>query len=315
MRKICRWRASQTKSFGINSFYPLIAIIIQDILYRVLQILFDRAGGTMRITKRDVYYMDTQLFNNQHVVDTVIDNLASIWQVKRDSLGVISSAKGQALGHLRVQFEDKIIDFCTNTTILQGPFEDWKILEAPKVVLIVEKEAVFQTIIQLYPTLIRRLPPILIVTGRGYPCMSTMQFVNWIAHMSPFTKMLALVDYDAYGLDIAFRYRLGSKLPADQSTTCCPRLELLGIQRTHLEFYSSGSQLSYDTSRHPISGRAEKKLSILSAKAKAIGWDQMVRVIKEMEDGNFTTEIESLYRHDTTVLIEYLVQEIQTFLL
>ena len=274
-------------------------------ILRVLELVMTKGEGTM--TKRDVYYMDTQLFGNQLSVDSTLNILATSFRVPRDELGIVSAPKGLAFGDLVIDEEGGgILDF-GHRPVFAKTSGVITMLQTPKIVLIVEKEAVFNTLCQLYPTLRQHLPSLLLVTGRGYPCMSSLRFVNLLSRNTN-ARILVLVDYDPYGLNIALQYHCGFKLTADRDSTCCSNLEFLGVTLKDLDYFSD--QSIPDKSRSMLNTRGGKILKMVMAKAKHTGWNSIVQAAEDMEAAGFCTEIESIYQHDSTRLLSYIISKI-----
>lgn len=81
----------------------------------------------------------------------------------------------------------------------------------PHAIVIIEKEAVFRCFcnhIKLNPSL---YPPLLVVTGKGFPDNLTKQFVTSIHHQHPSVPLLGFVDSDVYGLNILRSYQFYSQ--------------------------------------------------------------------------------------------------------
>ena len=59
-----------------------------------------------------------------------------------------------------------------------------------------------------YEKLKTRLGPFLLISGKGFPCMRTKQFLNLIESECSETPIpiLVLTDNDPYGIDIAINY-------------------------------------------------------------------------------------------------------------
>lgn len=77
----------------------------------------------------------------------------------------------------------------------------------PHAIVIIEKEAVFRCFcdhIKLNPSL---YPPLLVVTGKGFPDNLTKQFVTSVHHQHPSVPLLGFVDSDVYGLNILRSYQ------------------------------------------------------------------------------------------------------------
>ena len=94
----------------------------------------------------------------------------------------------------------------------------WMILVQAKLVLVVEKDTVFQHL--LHSGLLSILPLIL-VTGRGYPDVLTRRFLQKLQRMAPELPQLYLGDYDPDGVAIYMLY-LNScqQLQLDQNLFC-----------------------------------------------------------------------------------------------
>lgn len=108
---------------------------------------------------RDIYYSDVALFETQAKTDKVIENLACMLNVPRNSLNVVASHKGLVFGNVTFQEKDVFYD-CS--TFLEGktipPFPDLitgkvtletqrltflDIKTDARFLLIIEKEATF----------------------------------------------------------------------------------------------------------------------------------------------------------------------------
>lgn len=105
-------------------------------------------------------------------------------------------------------------------------------------VLVVEKEAVFNSLCQFHlvdhPALIGQG---LLITGKGYPDIATRHLVNYLADALPQSvPILALVDGDPYGLDILSVYKYGSKnLQHESANLSANRLKGMGLWMSDLK--------------------------------------------------------------------------------
>ncbi len=190
-------------------------------------------------------------------------------------------------------------------------------IESPvDLVLVIEKEAVFNHLRVRFGALSAALGRdlrILLLTGRGNPCMATRSFVSWLAAKLPQSvPFLALVDYNPYGYNIALQYRIGSRLPMDREGTRCERLELLGVLRSHLD--ASQRQGRPDNGRSELSKKGQRMLCRLRERACALGWARMAEAAGEMLAGSFCGEIESIYQHDDALLVPFVASQVQSHL-
>ncbi|EJD03135.1 topoisomerase acting in meiosis [Fomitiporia mediterranea MF3/22] len=222
------------------------------------------------MTKRDLFYRDVPLFNTQATVDALVDDLAATFSKKRSELNIRASSKGLFCGSaLTIHLHDgstitghnseaalipeaqDIAEFCMNEDIT------W--------ILVVEKDAVFQTLSRAGLTNHPSLPgPGILITGKGYPDLATRQLVKTLSdNMPEETRILALVDADAYGLDIVSVYKYGSmSMQHENESLAAERVEWIGV--------SAGEALSLGVDRDaflPITVHDQRKaISLLQSR-------------------------------------------------
>ncbi|KAG1742915.1 Spo11/DNA topoisomerase VI subunit A [Suillus lakei] len=189
------------------------------------------------LTKRDMYYKDVPLFKAQGTVDRLVDDLAMTLGLERADLKIRAASKGLICGTgLTIYFlEGEVISIndLEGTLIPTGEtIERFELKGDISWVLVVEKEAVFQTLCRFQFASHRSLPgPGLIITGKGYPDVATRQFVKTLSDNLPaHIPIVALVDGDAYGLDILSVYKYGShNLRHENKKLAAKRIKWLGI--------------------------------------------------------------------------------------
>ncbi|ODQ80042.1 hypothetical protein BABINDRAFT_36279, partial [Babjeviella inositovora NRRL Y-12698] len=174
----------------------------------VIRILVETLSQARAITRRDVYYRDVRLFSRQTAVDGVIDDLSYSLGLPCYELGVIASQKGLIFGDLRMEF--------ANPGLIPVIPEKAKIfldddINAPhrlEYILVVEKEAVFKTLVDLETG--RDGEGVshnrIIVTGKGFPDQLTKRCIRNLATSFPQVPIFAFVDSDVYGLMILRHY-------------------------------------------------------------------------------------------------------------
>ncbi|KAF5348657.1 hypothetical protein D9758_006787 [Tetrapyrgos nigripes] len=188
--------------------------------------------------RRDIYYKDVQLFKTQKVVDTLVDDIAATLQVDRSNLNVRATSKGTFCGsgltiHLLTGEMIRGNDAEATLIPVGEDIESFDFDNEVKWVLIVEKDAVFQTLCHLKLTNHPRLSSRgLMITGKGYPDIATRHLVK------TFVPILALVDSDPYGIDILSVYRFGSRaLHHERERLAAERVEWLGVWPSELTRY------------------------------------------------------------------------------
>ncbi|GAA5925296.1 DNA topoisomerase (ATP-hydrolyzing) [Sporobolomyces koalae] len=181
---------------------------------RVVELVLDGLIENVVSTKRDLYYRDVALFKNQQTVDTILEDLSATLQVRRSDLNVIATSKGLFSGALQLVMEDG--------TEKSGSLEGTLVPPGPTIarfqaggaawVLVVEKDAVFQTLSSVdWSSVDARIGHGILVTGKGYPDVATRELVKRLSDGLPSsTPIMFLVDSDPYGMDILATYVLGS---------------------------------------------------------------------------------------------------------
>ncbi|KAF9482249.1 DNA topoisomerase IV, alpha subunit, partial [Pholiota conissans] len=215
----------------------------------------------------DIYYRDVSLFGKQRVVDSLVDDLAATFELDRSDLNIRSSSKGVVCGSgLTITLLSGEMIQCKDaegTLIPAGEdVESFSIDDDVAWVLVIEKEAVFQTLCRLQMCKNRSLPGSgIIITGKGYPDVATRHLVKSLADALPRRiPIMGLVDSDPYGLDILSVYKYGSqKLQHENDKLAAGRIRWLGIWASELESLNIGKDFLL-----PITTHDEKKaLSIL----------------------------------------------------
>ncbi|ETW81048.1 hypothetical protein HETIRDRAFT_319856, partial [Heterobasidion irregulare TC 32-1] len=248
-------------------------------LFRIVDLAHQAVVDGIPTTKRDMYYKDVPLFKSQSVVDRFIDDIAATIGVGRADLNVRASSKGLVCGSgLCIQLVgDEILRATDSEGTLIPTAEDivrFELEQDVSWVLIVEKEAVFQTLCRLRFTKHQSLPgPGLIITGKGYPDLATRQLVKTLSdNLPPSIPILALVDGDAYGLDIVSTYKFGSHaMQHEREGLAASRVVCIGIWASELSkrepslFLGAPNSLNYirlgidKDMLIPISNHDEKK--------------------------------------------------------
>ncbi|KAH9083770.1 DNA topoisomerase IV alpha subunit [Lactarius deliciosus] len=211
--------------------------------FRTADLAHEAIMDGLPVTKRSLFYRDVQLFKKQSVVDKVVDDLAATIDTTRAQLNIRASPKGLICGgglSIRTVGGD-VIHVTESEGTLIPVLEDIASFDfSNKIdwVLVVEKEAVFQTLRQLcfvrHPFSHRGTG--VMITGKGYPDLATRQMVKTLSDNLPSTvPFVTLVDGDAYGLDIASVYKFGSvTLRHESYRLAVPRIECIGLWASEL---------------------------------------------------------------------------------
>lgn len=207
-------------SFPRNTWRFACVLKILDLLHESL------VSGRRPITKRDLFYKHPTLFRTQRVVDGLIDDIAATFNVPRDALGVVASAKGMVYGDVVIGGRCFLAD--GGGVLVPGEVGDVVVGEEVEWVLVVEKEAVFRSLA------CGGGRKGVVVTGKGYPDVATREVVRLLAEAGKGRRSLevfALVDMDPHGVEILATYRFGSVAMAwENHRLAVERAEWLGVK-------------------------------------------------------------------------------------
>lgn len=246
--------------FPQNVKHPSSRAIAQ--VLRALDLIHEALVTGVPTTKRDMYYKDVPLFGSQAVIDRLVDDIAATLGVRRADLNVRAASKGVVSGRgLSIHFrggECITVSRAENTLIPPSEeIERFDVEDNLSWILVVEKEAVFQTLCRLDIADHPELPgPGLLITGKGYPDVATRQLVSTLSENLPSSiPIIALVDCDPYGIDILSMYKFGStSMMHEQEFLAAPRVTWGGVRSTDI----AALGLSKDT-LIPITEHDQKK--------------------------------------------------------
>ncbi|KAH3679604.1 hypothetical protein WICMUC_000836 [Wickerhamomyces mucosus] len=189
-------------------------------LIKIIEILISNLEKNHIATRRDIYYQDVELFGNQSIVDMLIETLCKSLGFSSHEIGAIPSQKGLFYGNIELISWDNSNSILVtkfhkikNSPILiprlQG-INEIKIIDDINFILVVEKEAVFNSLINSKE--FGQDSNSIIVTGKGYPDRLTKEFLSIISQTNPNIPIFAIVDFDPYGINIFKQYKTGGKL-------------------------------------------------------------------------------------------------------
>ncbi|KAL0719555.1 hypothetical protein Bca4012_068879 [Brassica carinata] len=226
-----------------------------DMLLRVLLIVQQLLQENRHGSKRDIYYMHPSAFKAQSVVDRAIADICILFGCSRYNLNVVSVGNGLVMGWLKFKEAGRKFD-CLNS--LSTAF--------PVPVLVEEVEEVLRTDNLMSSSCLQMLLVWLItywwwkkkqrlandmfcktnrcivVTGRGYPDVSTRRFLRLLMEKLQL-PVHCLVDCDPYGFEILATYRFGSmQMAYDIESLRAPEMKWLGAFPSDSEIYGVPQQ-------------------------------------------------------------------------
>nr|XP_020466400.1 meiotic recombination protein SPO11 isoform X4 [Monopterus albus] len=179
---------------SVTKFAQIVKIL--SVIYRLVQ-------SNSYATKRDIYYSNTQLFGSQSAVDSIVDDISCMLKVPRRSLHVLATSKGLISGDLCYMEEDGTRIDCYSSSTAAAVSSNIagirNIVSSAKFVLIVEKDATFQRLLD--DDFCTKLSPCIMITGKGVPDVNSRLMVRklWDTLHIP---VFALVDADPHGLHV-----------------------------------------------------------------------------------------------------------------
>ncbi|XP_037297926.1 meiotic recombination protein W68 isoform X2 [Manduca sexta] len=207
---------------------------------------------------REMFYQNISRFRSQANLDIAVRDVCCLLETPPWSLGIVATAKGLIAGPLTLHYHDgNIIDCMVSggTLIPQDVNGVKKFQSTAKYILVVEKDAIFQKLLDEGALL--RLGPVIIITGKGYPDVCTRQLLCRLCNELNLNA-LALVDADPHGYEIFLTYKYGSLAQSHLSASlACSSLLLLGVRHHDV------MTLAPDEARLPLSNLDKRKLEHL----------------------------------------------------
>jgi meiotic recombination protein SPO11 len=151
------------------------------------------------------------MFKTQETVNRQVNNICTMLDVQEQDLGVMATAKGLILGDLQIEFKNGDIVDCIRVQQVPQNVSEIKtfITKTAEFVLIVEKDTVFQKFMN-DPMGREFCANMILITGKGYPDISTRLLVKRINDILTKIPIFILVDADPYGIEIMCTYKFGS---------------------------------------------------------------------------------------------------------
>ncbi|MHA3963545.1 MAG: helix-hairpin-helix domain-containing protein [Candidatus Thorarchaeota archaeon SMTZ1-45] len=219
-------------------YHSLASVVDATRTARVMEIVFNLLKLNLHATKREVYYSDVNLFREQKYSDKIIEDVASMIQTTRDSIHVVASARGSAMGRVTIRDGGDLIDLTKMGTggWAVTPFLDQlEIVESDaEFIILSEKDA---AVMRLAEAKYWNRQPCIVITGKGSGDIATRAFLKMLVKELEIPAF-ALVDSDPYGHYIYSVFLRGSKrLSYESPFIATPELKLLGVLSRDLDEY------------------------------------------------------------------------------
>ncbi|XP_048034659.1 meiotic recombination protein SPO11 isoform X6 [Megalobrama amblycephala] len=224
------------------------------LILKLLSVIYKLVQSDSYATKRDIYYNDPQLFGTQRTLDSIVDDVSCLL---------------------------KAVPVSSNVNGIRN------IVSSAKFVLIVEKDATFQRLLD--DDFCTRLSPCIIITGKGMPDVNSRLMVRklWDALHIP---VFALVDADPHGIEIMCVYKYGSlSMAFEAHSLTVPSVLWLGLLPSDIQRYRVPKETII-----PFSQADEKKINSLRNRTYITcqpAWEREVEMMQRLKQ---KAEIQSL---------------------
>lgn len=220
-------------------YHSLASVVDATRTARVMEIIFQLLRSSLHATKREVFYSDVNLFRDQKYSDKIIEDVASMLSTTRDSVHVVASARGSAMGRVTIRDGGDVIDLTKMGTggWAVTPFLDQlEIVESDaEFILVSEKDA---AVMRLAEAKYWNRQPCIVLTGKGSGDIATRAFLKMLVKELEIPAF-ALVDSDPYGHYIYSVFLRGSKrLSYESPFIATPELKLLGVLSRDLDAFN-----------------------------------------------------------------------------
>ncbi|MHA2163782.1 MAG: hypothetical protein ACXABF_15305, partial [Candidatus Thorarchaeota archaeon] len=220
-------------------YHSLASVVDATRTARVMEIIFQLLQVNLHATKREVFYSDVNLFRDQKYSDKIIEDVASMLQTTRDSVHVVASARGSAMGRVVIRDGGDRIDLTqmgTGGWAITPFLDQLEILESDaEFILLSEKDA---AVMRLAEAKYWNRQPCIVLTGKGSGDIATRAFLKKLVKELEIPAF-ALVDSDPYGHYIYSVFLRGSKrLSYESPFIATPDLKLLGVLSRDLDAFN-----------------------------------------------------------------------------
>ncbi|XP_063744752.1 meiotic recombination protein SPO11 isoform X2 [Eleginops maclovinus] len=267
---------------SVDKFAQIMKIFL--VIYKLVQ-------SNSYATKRDIYYNNTQLFGSQRNVDSIVDDISCMLKVPRRSLHVLATSKGLISGDLCYMEEDGTRIDCSSGTAAAAVSSNIagirNIVSSAKFVMIVEKDATFQRLLD--DNFCTKLFPCIMITGKGVPDVDSRLMVRKLwdtLHIPTFV----LVDADPHGIEIMCIYKYGSlSMSFEAHSLSVPSVMWLGLLPSDLQRLQVPQEALI-----PLTKRDESKLISLLQRPYLTSQPDWQKEMELMQQSKVKAEIQSL---------------------
>ncbi|XP_061908693.1 meiotic recombination protein SPO11 isoform X2 [Entelurus aequoreus] len=274
----------------IRSSCPTTATRFAQIV-RILSVIYTLVQSNSYATKREIFYQHSQLFGSQRSVDRIVDDVSCMLEVPRRSLRVLATSKGLISGDLCYLEEDGTRIDCHSNSAAVAVSSNIagirNIVSCAKFILVVEKDATFQGLLQ--DDLCTKLSPCIMITGKGFPDVNSRLMVRKLVDVLRVPTFI-LVDADPHGIEIMCIYKYGSvAMSYEARSLTIPSVMWLGILPSDLHRL----QVPRDA-LIPLTKTDQQKLNSLLKRPYVAQQPEWLKEMELMQKSKYKAEIQSL---------------------
>jgi len=292
-----------------KQFHSLTSVADITRLMRVLEIINELLKKDMHATKREIFYTDVKLFQDQKNSDKSIEDVATMLYTTRNSTHVVASARGSCVGRLRIRDKNDIIDLeglGSGGWGISPMLDNIEIIESDaEFILVVEKDA---AMMRLAEARFWKDYPCIILTAQGVGNVAVRMFLKRLSKELKL-PVFSLVDSDPYGHYIHSVYMRGSKrLSYESPFLATPDIKLLGVLTRDLDKYNVPDDCRLEMNKTDIKRTKELLKEDFVKKNKK--WQEDLDLALKLKK---KAEIQALSSHGFEFLTEkYLPEKLTT---
>ena len=221
-----------------KQFHTLTSVADITRLMRVLEVVNELLNEDIHATKREIFYTDVNLFQEQKNSDKSIEDVATMLYTTRNSTHIVAAPKGTCVGRLRIRDRSDIIDLeglGSGGWTISPMLDNIEIIESDaEFILVIEKDA---AMMRLAEARFWKKYPCILLTAQGVGNVAVRMFLKRLSKELNL-PIFSLVDSDPYGHYIHSVYLRGSKrLSYESPFLATPNIKLLGVLTRDLDKY------------------------------------------------------------------------------
>jgi len=288
-----------------KQFHSLTSVADITRLVKILEIVHELLTKNIHATKREVFYSDVKLFDNQKNSDKSIEDSATMLYTTRNSTHIVAAPKGSCIGRLRIRDRTDIIDLeglGSGGWTISPLLDNIEILESDaEFILVIEKDAAFMRFAEAR---FWKKYPCILLTAQGVGNVAVRMFLKRLSkelNLPVFT----LVDSDPYGHYIHSVYLRGSKrLSYESPFLATPNIKLLGVLTRDLDAYNIPNEVRLSMTKMDI--KRTKDLLNEDFVKKNKNWEKDLQLALNLQ---VKAEIQAFSSHGFEFLTETYIPE------